>query len=362
MPKRKRNTVTSSDVARLAGVSPASVTRVFNPNWNMNVRPEIREKVISAAEQLNYTPNAFARMLAGNKSNLVAIIMGPRTGPYYSQVLLHFMYQLQNRGKQLLPFYMERECDYKTLLERIKSFQVDAIILTSAAVAGGFKLDRTDIPVIMLEISINGTSAYSVSSDTYTGGKIVADMLVENGHKKIALISGNGTANQDFEREYGFSNRMHDFGLKVWRTETASYANYSSGCKAICRLMSGKEYPDAIFCGDDVLAMAAMDTLRNEYHISVPEDISIVGFHDINVAALPPYSLTTMRSPMDSMANAVIDMIMQLDQADIFTPQTFPMIPIIRTSMRITSQKYKLMQEQGKTSTLADIGLSAFRT
>ena len=346
MPRGKRKTVTSTDVARLAGVSPASVTRVFNPNWSMNIRPDIRERVIAAAKELNYTPNAFARMLAGNKTNLVAIVLGPTTGPYYSQTLLRFIYKLQQRGKQVLPFSMEGGVDYKTLIERIKPFKVDAIIVTSAAYAGVFEMEVKDIPVILLELMVNGSSAHSVCSDSYAGGKCVADMLVENGHKKIAFISGNGEINQDYDREYGFVNRMHDYGLKVWRTEMATYARYASGCAATRRLMLGHEYPDAIFCGDDVLAMAAMDTLRNEYGISVPDDISIVGFHNINEAALPPYSLTTMHSPMDDMVDAVIDIIDKLDQLEALVTAVLPMKPIIRNSMRITSEKYVQMQRQ----------------
>ena len=316
----------------------------------MNIRPDIRERVIAAAKELNYTPNAFARMLAGNKTNLVAIVLGPKTGPYYSQTLLRFVYKLQQCGKQVLPFSMEGGVDYKTLLERIKPFKVDAIILTSAAYAGVFELEVKDIPVILLELMVNGASVHSVCSDTYAGGKYVADMLVENGHKKIAIISGNGDLNQDYDREYGFVNRMHDYGLKVWRTEMATYARYATGCAAARRLMIGHEYPDAIFCGDDVLAMATVDTLRNEYGVSVPDDISVVGFHDINEAALPPYSLTTIRSPMDDMVDAVIDIIDRLDQLEAPVATMLPMKPIIRNSMRITNEKYSRMREQSLES------------
>lgn len=344
----------------MAGVSPASVTRVFNPNWDMNIRPDIRERVISAAKELNYTPNAFARMLAGNKTNLVAIILGPTTGPYYSQTLIRFVYKLQQRGKQILPFSMEGGVDYGALMERIRQFHVDAIILTSAAAAGGFEPVDTEIPVILLEMMINGSSKHVVCSDSYAGGKEVADMLLENGHRKIAFISGNGGMNSDYDREYGFVNRMHDYGLKVWRTEMATYARYATGCAAVRRLMTGSEYPDAIFCGDDVLAMATIDTLRDGYGIRVPDDISIVGFHNIYEAALPPYSLTTMRSPMDDMVDAVIDIIDRLDQLSEPVTTVLPMKPIIRNSMRITSEKYAQLREQCRKYSSEEAILSTF--
>ncbi len=123
--------------------------------------------------------------------------------------------------------------------------------------------------------------------------------------------------------------------------------------------MAGYESPDAIFCGDDVLAMAAMDTLRGEYGLSVPGDISIVGFHDINEAALPPYSLTTMHSPTNDMVDAVVDIIDRLDDCESPVTRVFPMTPVIRTSMRITNPKYKKLQEEGQARSSADMALGA---
>lgn len=348
VPRERKKVVTSADVAKLAGVSPASVTRVFNPDWGMNIRPEIREKVIAAAKDLSYTPNAFARMLAGHRTNLVAIVLGPVTGPYYSQILLRFVYKLQRQGKQVLPFSMAGGMNYHELFEKIKPFRVDAIILTSAASSAAYEPNETDIPVILFEQVINGISIHSVCSDSYTGGKNVARMLAENGHKRIAFISGNGGVNQDFDREYGFAASMHDHGLKVWRTEIAQYACYPSGCVATRRLMVGSEFPDAIFCADDVLAMAAMDVLRNEFALSIPDDISVVGFHNIREAALPPYSLTTMQSPIDTMVDAVVDIIGRLDETQEPLSMIFPMEPVIRSSMRITDARYLKMRDDDR--------------
>ena len=118
----------------------------------MNIRPEIREKVISAAKELNYTPNAFARMLAGHKTNLIAIVLGPATGPYYTQILLQFIYKLQQKQKQLLPFSMSGNMRYRDIFEQIRPFRVDAIILTSAASGAAFEPGETDIPIIIAGI------------------------------------------------------------------------------------------------------------------------------------------------------------------------------------------------------------------
>lgn len=357
MPRGKKRAVTSADVARLAGVSPASVTRVFNPDWEMNIRPEIREKVIAAAKELNYTPNAFARMLAGRKTNLIAIVLGPVTGPYYSQILLRFIYKLQQCGKQVLPFSMAGGMSYHELFDHINPFRVDAIILTSAASNAVFEPNDTDIPVILLEQTINGLPVHSVCSDTFNGGRAAAEMLVENGHRRIAIISGNGNQNQDFDREYGFVSRMNDYGLKIWRTEMGSYAHYDSGREAARRLLAGQEHPDAIFCGDDLLAMAAMDTARDELGLSVPEDISIVGFHDIREAALPPYMLTTMQSPTDVMVDAVVEIIDHLDELKEPELRAFPMKPVIRKSMRIENDAYRRMQQAYLRSVQGDMVL-----
>ena len=358
---KKEGTVTSTDVARLAGVSPASVTRVFNPDWTMNIRPDIREKVIAAAKELNYTPNAFARILAGNKTNLIAIVLGQTTGPYYSQFLLRFIYQLQRLGKQVLPFTIDEKGDCRALVEKIRPFRVDAIVLTSAAYNVNYEPLASDTPIILLELSINGSGNHSVSSDTYNGGRMVAEMLVENGHKRIAMISGNALANQDYDREYGFVNGLHDYGLKLWRKEDASYARYGTGCKAARRLLSGNERPDAIFCADDVIAMATIDVLRYEYSISVPDEISVVGFHNVQQASLPPYALTTMESPINRMVDAVVDIILHLDEHKEPVTTVFKMSPIIRNSMRITNEKYMRMREKWIASSKDEVVLNIFQ-
>lgn len=312
----------------------------------MNIRPDIQERVIAAAKELNYTPNAFARMLAGHRTNLVAIVLGPKTGPYYSQILLSFVYKLQLKGKQVLPFTMAGDMTYRQLFEKIKPFRVDAIILTSAASPAVYEPNESEIPVILFEQIINGLAVHSVCSDTFAGGKEVAQMLVENGHERIAFISGNGNSNQDFDREYGFVSRLTEYGMKVWRTEVAAYANYESGRAAAYRLLAGSEYPDAIFCADDVIAMAVMDVIRKEFNLCVPGDISVVGFHDIHEAALPPYSLTTMRSPIEVMVDAAVDIIGGLEGIKTPKKALFQMEPVIRGSMRVSSEQYRQMQQQ----------------
>ena len=354
MPRQRKRSVTSSDVARLAGVSPASVTRVFNPDWGMNVRPEIKEKVLKAAKELNYTPNAFARMLAGNRTNLIALVLGPATGYYYSQVLLQFIYKLQSHGQQVLPFTTDANMSFSKLIKRIEQFRVDAIVVTSAAHTADGEPIRSDIPILMFEQAANGadTAQHSVCSDSYTGGQMVADMLVDNAHKRIAFISGNGLSNpKDFNREYGFISQIHSRGSKIWRTVMGRYAHYESGREAVRQLLTGYEFPDAIFCADDVIAMAAIDVIRQEFDLRVPEDISIVGFHDIREAAFPAYSITTIQSPTAVMVDATIDFIQQLHDGCLEMPyqKMFPMKPVIRNSMRITDQHYeKLRADAGE--------------
>ena len=346
--QRKRN-VTSSDVARLAGVSPASVTRVFNPDWGMNVRPEIKEKVLEAAKELNYTPNAFARMLAGNRTNLIALVLGPATGYYYSQVLLQFIYKLQSHGQQVLPFTTDASMPFSKLIHRIEQFRVDAIVVTSAAYTSGIEQIRCNIPILMFDHPANGVDSaqHSVCSDSYAGGQMVADMLVDNAHKKIAFISGNGLPDpKDFNREHGFISQIHSRGAKIWRTVVGRYAHYESGCEATRQLLTSHEFPDAIFCADDVIAMAAIDVIHQEYNLSIPDDISIVGFHDIREAAFPAYSITSIQSPTAVMVDAAIDFVNQLHDNRLEKPyqKLFPMKPIVRNSLRVVDPRYEQLR------------------
>lgn len=348
MEKTKGKPVTAVDVARLAGVSPATVTRIFNPEWEHRVTNRLKDKVLRAAKELNYTPNAYARMLASNKTNIIAIVLGPVTGYYYSQVLLHFIYRLQACGKQVLPFTTDPKTTYDSLMQKIAEYRVDAVIMTSASYTMIFESVESNIPIILFDRVINGAKVKSVCSDSFNGGQKAAEMLLDNGHKKIAFISGNGLASKDYNREYGFISRMHELGATIWATEEGRYAHYSSGYNAARRIMQSGAYPDAIFCADDVMAMGTIDVLRDEFNVNVPDDISVVGFHDIPEASLPAYSLTTIHTPIRDMVKATLEYIDSFSAKpdDSMKDNTeektlFPMKPVIRNSMRVTNKDYE---------------------
>jgi len=346
--RNKSYQVTAADVAKLAGVSPASVRRVFNPDWSLNVKEDIKNRVEAAAKELNYTPNMYARMLASNRSNMIAVVLGSKTGKFYSQVFMQFLYQAQSRGRQVLPFTLKEDMELNKIVDVISQYRVDAIVVTSAANYLFEQPVSGDVPVIVFFDQVNEESNIaSIQSDSYNGGQIVADILLDNGHEKIAFISGNGGKSKDFKRENGFADRMMARGIKLWKKEIGIYADYVSGRDAVDRIMSGEEHPDAIFCADDILAMAAIDTLRYSYNKSVPEDISVIGFHDIAEAALPAYALTTIHSPISELVQATLEYIEHIDEyKDGTFKRLLKMRPIIRETVRITNPEYEKFRLQ----------------
>jgi DNA-binding LacI/PurR family transcriptional regulator len=359
MRKNREKRVTASDVARLAGVSSASVTRVFNPNWEYNIKPAIKEKVLKAALSLNYTPNVHARLLAANsstKTNSIAVILGPTTGYFYANVVLQFVYKAQDQGKQVLLFTVNTSTAYKDLLNRVIQYRVDAIILTSAAYKMVYDLVKSEIPVIVFNYLGRKIKRVSISNfygDSFQGGQFAADILLDNNHKKIAYISGNRLRDEDTERERGFVQRLREHEKTVWKTEKGIYSDYQSGFNAALRIVADRRYPDAIFCGDDALAMGAMDALRFKCNLSIPQDISIVGFNDIREASLPAYSLTTLNVPISEMVDATLRYIEDLNNPEQSCMQIFPMRPVIRNSVRLSNEKY--LEEQKRTLSKVDI-------
>ena len=346
MKRQSIKTVTAVDVARLSGVSPASVQRVFNPAWENKVKPETRDKVLRSARELNYAPNAFARILASNKTNIIAIILGPITGYYYSQVLVEFIYQLQNAGKQIMPFTTDENTSYEALIQSISQYRVDAIIMTSVANSMSYEPVNCSIPIIYFERVVDNAAVKCICSDTFNGGRMAADLLLDNGHKRIALISGNDLVVKDYEREYGFSGRLHERGVSIWRTELGRYSKYESGRAATRRIMNGHDYPDAFFCADDVLALGCIDVLRREYNVRVPGDISVVGFRDIGAISFSAYAITTVHSPVREMVTATLEYIQTMDHSggDSLKTELFPMRLVIRDTVRITDPRYEKMR------------------
>lgn len=311
--KSRKTSVSSVEVARLAGVSQAAVSRVFTPG--ASVSDEMRAKVMAAAKQLGYRPNAIARSLSLQSSHIIGLVMIRFWNPFYARLLQEFTNRLQTLGYWVLVLNVAEDTPLENAIPTALQYQVDGIIVTSATLSSGLAEEcaRVGTPVVLFNRYSLESSVNAVCCDNVAGGRMVADALLSAGHTRLAYIAGEADSSTNRDREQGFTQRLAERGGTLWARESGDYS-YESGYQAALRLLGRQQRPDALFCANDLMAMAAFDAASCHLGLRVPEDVSIIGFDDIAMAAWPKYDLTTIHQPVDRMVDATIEVLLQAIQ------------------------------------------------
>jgi len=327
--------ITSLDVARLAGVNQSTVSRALALDGKVSA--QTRARVQAAAGQLGYTPNAIARSLITQRTNIIGIVTADVTIPFQPYVLEKFLQKLQARGRQVLVFSAAPDQQADDLLPTALQYQVDALVVTSATLSSHALLDRArgGTPVVLFNRYIEGGSISSITGDNRAAGRAVADFFIDTQHERLAFIAGASNSSTNRDREQGFVTQLWERSAARPQQESAGHYTYDAGRSAALRLLSSASPPDAIFCASDILAIGAIDAAKY-LGLQVPDDVSIVGVDDIPMASWDAYSLTTIRLPVDDMVDATIDLLLQEPTRHRETVNTlFPGSLIIRGSTRV---------------------------
>lgn len=299
--------VTASDVAKFLGMSQSTVSRVFTPG--ASVSENTRKKVLDAARELGYRPNAMARSLITKKSNMIGIVMGDIKNPFYPEVLSKFSKELGRRGYHVLFVNAENEKLSGDEVNQFLEYNVEGVVVTDAlftsSVANYFK--DNNIPIVLFNRYSKDPLFHAVACDNVDGGYQIGKYLIEKGHHHFAFISGTYNTSTSHDREKGFRNALVESGYNLI-TDSGGYT-YEEAYQAALRLLNSKNPPDAIFCSNDIMALGAIDAAK-EIGVRIPEDVSIVGFDDIRMAAWSAYSLTTWKQPVNEMIEATIEILL----------------------------------------------------
>jgi DNA-binding LacI/PurR family transcriptional regulator len=307
-----KTTPTAQDVGKLALVSQSAVSRTFTPG--ASVSKETREKVLAAAKTLGYRPNALARSLITRRSHIIALVMSYLENQFYPLVIEKLSQKLQKQGYHVLMFISDMDEADGVLME-ILQYQVDGIVMASTMLSPALAKSCADagVPVVLFN-RVPDTSALarhrtsSVTSDNYRGGRMVAELLLDRGHQKIAFLAGLENSSTNLDRERGFNDVLEEAGLKVHSRAIGHYS-FELAQQATRQLFNGPDLPDAVFVANDHMAVAAMDVLRIELNLRIPEDVSVVGFDDVPQAAWGSYSLTTVIQCVEDMVAATVDLL-----------------------------------------------------
>ena len=302
--------VTSLDVAKAAGVSQPTVSRVFTPG--MKVSPDMEKRVRDAARKLGYRPNTLARSLITGQSKTIGLIVAYLDNPFYTEVLEKLSHSLRERGYNIMIFLAANHAgDVDAVVQDLLDHQVDGIIMASVSISSALtdRLKEESVPLVLFNRGKDDPELTSVTSANFDGGRKVAEFLVKGGHTRIAHISGWQGASTGIDRRRGFEAGLKAAGLEPLATVDGLFSREASAAAARS-LFAGGEAPDAIFVGNDHMAFAVLEVLKSELHLDVPGDVSVVGYDDVAMAAWDSFQLTTVRQPANRMVEATVDHLM----------------------------------------------------
>lgn len=297
--------VTVYDICLRTGLSTATVSRVLNQSGP--VSQSARDKVLMAAQDLGYSPSFAARSLAKQRSDLIGAIF-PRMAPgFFAEILGGLDDGVREAGLHLLTSFSHGIADQKVLAERFVSQRlVGVLVLMNLHLEESFidYLLQQGLPVVTLDRQ--SPSASSVSIDNFDGVRQVIELLAGRGHRKLALLMGPLDAHDSTQRLEASRQFAAAKGIEIpARWQLAGSFSEAGGYAAVRQLLcEGGEVPPAIFAFNDLMALGAIRALR-EAGRRVPEDTSVIGFDDVEMAEL--FHLTTVQVPMAEMGLAAAE-------------------------------------------------------
>ncbi len=298
--------VTITDVARRAGVSMKTVSRVMNAE--PHVRDAVREKVLRIARELRYRPKVSARSLAGSRSYQIGFVLSYPT-PYFLYAQLGALKACQERGFHLVVEPVDLASpDLASDMEAMTNgLAVDGIILLPPACDNALVLDAldlADVPYVRVAPATAPDRGAAIEVDDEDAARTITDHLLDLGHRRIAMIRGPAGHVASVRRLEGFRKALAARGLEPepGLMQDGAFL-YKSGLEAAEKLLSMAEPPTAIFACNDEMALGVLATAQAR-GLVIPRDLSVVGFDDIATAGMVWPGLTTMSQPMSDMGAA----------------------------------------------------------
>ncbi len=306
-----KNNATLSDVAALAGVSTSAVSRTFTPGASAS--KETRRRVLAAAQQLGYRPNAIARTLSTRKSRIIAVVVSYLENQFYPSVIEALAQLLQTHGYHLLLFISDdhntKDNDTDALLLDILQYQVDGIVLASTTLSSGLAAhcQTAGVPVVLFNRTSTVADVSTIASDNQQGGRLATRLLLQGGARRISYIAGLEDSSTSQQRESGMLAELEAHGATLFKRALGEY-QFESAAQATRELfdVSDGDRPDAVFVANDHMAFAVMDVLRNELGLRIPDDVQVVGFDDVPQASWGGYQLTTIEQNAATMVQATV--------------------------------------------------------
>ncbi len=311
--RRKGEATTIDEVARLAGVSPMTVSRVVN--GKVHVRESTRERVMRAVKQLGYTPNLAASSLAAAQTTRIALVYTNPSEGYLRQLLVGALRGSARAAVQLVvDAWDEVDPEAEREAARVLARSVAGVILPpplceSPTVVA--ELVEAGVPVVAIASGREESDISRVRVDDFIASREITRHLIALGHRQFGFIQGHPNQTASARRFEGFRAALEEAGIGLepaW-VQPGEFT-YRSGLKAAEKLLGRKHRPSAIFASNDDMAAAAI-SVAHRRGLDVPRDLSVVGFDDTSAATNVWPELTTVRQPIAAMADTAVDILMR---------------------------------------------------
>jgi len=302
---------TIRDVAREAGVSIATVSRVFNDS--SLVSHDTIALVREAAARLNYWPNGVARSLITNRTHALGVLLPEIYGEFFSEVIRGIDLAARKHGFHLL--VSSSHADSEALAEALRSMsgRVDGLVVMAPDVdaPGAIRGFASRCPVVLLNPGQDVDDCDTISIANYDGAHEMVRHLIGLGHERIAMVRGPGRNLDAEQRLQGYRAALHEAGLgPAPELEVQGDFREPSGYDAVARLLARPVRPSAVFVGNDHMAIGVMSALR-ESGLVVPDDLAVAGFDDISMARFTSPSLTTVRVNTSLLGERAVELLLR---------------------------------------------------
>mgnify|MGYP001049921520 CR=1 FL=1 len=336
--------LTIKEVAKLAGVSTATVSRILNDD--PVVQEKTRKKVKKILDKFSYQRNMLARKLVLKKTSTIGILLSDITNPFYSEIA-RGMEDEARRWKYTVIFSStdnKREVQ-KEYINIFQEQRVDGIIFASAALQDPDVevLFKENFPFVLVNRKIDTIKTDFIVLDNVKGAYIATEHLIKLGHKRIGFIYGNLTYSTGLDRLEGYKNALREYGIEQDPNLIKSGDfRRESGYLAFKEFLKMENPPNAVFASNDFMALGALEA-ASELGVKIPEDIALIGFDNINFASFKFVNLTTISQRIYEMGTKGIQLLIRkIENPENWTSQEIYLEPklIIRNSCGYAAKKY----------------------
>ena len=333
--------ITITDIAKYAGVSRTTVSRVLNDSHD--VAETTRQKVLEVIKEYDYSPNIYAKNLSNKESNTIGVMVPDITNPFFGAIIKGISQIIDKHDLNMILSNTDEDIiKERKYLADLKNQQLKALIMTPTSDANieyyQKYLTDTDFPIVLIDRDIEGLNLSGVFIDNYTGAYDATKTLVENGHKKIALIAGPEDSKPGRERTKGYLKAMEDAKLKVdpsW--VLAGDFKLASGYDCAKKIMAMENQPTAIFSANNLMTLGAIKAL-NEAKVKIPRDISLIGFDEIDLFNIFDLNVSTVNRPSREMGTFAMELLIkQFQESELKKAEKI----ILKTKMNLKGSEIK---------------------